>query len=195
MHPYATNLPERHNVPLVIAAAAFGGALLIGYVERLLGWSPPAWLDVPSTAALYGIGYSLFKKRLWRWKGFARLGAVNTPVLEGDWEGEVITSFDEHAGRHPVRVRIDQNWTEMSISLRSEFSQSQSVIAGMTVETDTVLSYEYYNEPVPGAVGTMHAHRGTARLTVSRDGDALTGQYYSGRDRQNFGELRLRRSR
>lgn len=194
MHPYTTNLAERQKLLLFIAVAAFGGALLIGFAYTSAGWNPPAWVDVPSTGALYGLGYAVVKKYLWRSKLFQKLGIVNTPVLDGDWEGEVVTSFDEHAARHPVHVRIDQDWTEMSISLKSNVSESRSLIAGVIVNNEIVLSYEYYNEPLPGAVDTMHAHRGTARLILSADRKTLTGQYYSGRDRQNFGELRLRRS-
>jgi hypothetical protein len=35
----------------------------------------------------------------------------------------------------------------------------------------------------------MHAHRGTAVLKLSDDGKELSGEYYSGRDRQNYGTL------
>ncbi len=54
-----------------------------------------------------------------------------------------------------------------------------------------VLSYEYRNEPLPRAVETMHAHRGTCSLELSSDGETLNGDYYSGRDRREFGSIHL----
>ena len=58
----------------------------------------------------------------------------------------------------------------------------------------TVLSYEYLNEPVAAAGATMHAHRGTARLVLQGESD-LDGEYYTGRDRQQYGALRIHRIR
>jgi len=36
-----------------------------------------------------------------------------------------------------------------------------------------------------------NAHRGTASLVLSVDGHTLSGDYYSGRERQNYGSLHL----
>ena len=53
-----------------------------------------------------------------------------------------------------------------------------------------MLSYEYRNEPKPHAAATMHPHRGMTRLGLVSPG-RLEGEYYTGRDRQNYGTLSL----
>ncbi len=59
-----------------------------------------------------------------------------------------------------------------------------------------MLSYEYLNEPKAATSAlTMHTHRGTARLTVAvvDNPRILDEEYYTGRDRQMYGSLRLER--
>jgi len=55
------------------------------------------------------------------------------------------------------------------------------------------LVYEYANDPRPDATVTMHAHRGLAFLRLSVDGKQMQGDYYTGRDRANYGSMQLRR--
>lgn len=193
-HPYAINLKERQTIPLVIAVGAFGVALLLGELWKALGWTPPAWVDVPSTIGLYGLGYQWFRRRLWKVSWLRALGASRTPMLEGKWTGTVTTSFDEFAAKHQVSVEIFQDWTEISVILNSETSRSHSVIASLAVEDETAIGYEYCNEPTPHATSTMHAHRGMAGLVLSADGAVLKGHYYSGRDRRNCGQIEVRRT-
>jgi len=40
----------------------------------------------------------------------------------------------------------------------------------------------------------MSIYRGTARLLFNEKENTLVGEYYSGRDRQNFGSLSFKRS-
>ena len=193
LHPYATNLQERRSIPLFIALAAFASALLLGEIIEALRISPPAWLDVPSTAGFYGLLYEWFRRRLWLGRYLRALGLIKTPDITGQWEGYVATSFDEHKGQHPVKLTVVQNWTDILIQLTGTSSHSHSTIGSMIVGQPTVITYEYYNEPSPGAVSSMHAHRGTTRLRLSSDGTELAGEYYSGRDRQNYGSIYLRK--
>ncbi len=54
---------------------------------------------------------------------------------------------------------------------------------------DTLLIYDYWSEPKAAATATLHATRGTAYLNGTKN--HLEGQYYTGRDRQNYGNLSL----
>lgn len=54
------------------------------------------------------------------------------------------------------------------------------------------LTFEYTNEPKSGAQDTMHPHLGLNRLRLSPDATTLEGDYFSGRDRQTFGHMKLR---
>jgi len=90
---------------------------------------------------------------------------------------------------------IRQNWSAINIMFETEHSRSHSLTAAIITESPlgTVVHYEYLNEPKPKARETMHAHKGTARLILK--GESLEGEYYTGRDRQNYGDLSLRRLR
>ncbi|MBI4464146.1 MAG: hypothetical protein HY647_05530 [Acidobacteria bacterium] len=194
MHPYATDSSERKYVPLVLAGLAIGAAW--GFSRLLLFLNVPVawWIDAPSTMGFYGIFYALFDKKLWEIRLLRKLGVVKVPLLEGDWQGTLSTSFDEHAAKHHVEVQIKQSWTRIVLYLRGRDSKSHTLAATLLIESPEgiVLSYQYRNEPLPHAVGTMQIHYGTARLALS-DSDVLEGDYYSGRGRQNFGSLHLER--
>ena len=81
----------------------------------------------------------------------------------------------------------------MRLVLKTPYSQSTSLIGAILTRDMVVVSYEYLNEPLSEAVGSMHTHRGSARLTLSEDGMSLDGDYYTGRDRTNYGSLSLRK--
>jgi hypothetical protein len=144
----------------------------------------------------YGVFYTLFEKKLWRTGILRQFGLVRVPILEGAWKGTITTSFDEHAATHNVEVQICQTWTRIAVNLRGKDSTSHILAATLLTESPegVVLSYQYRNEPLPQAVGTMQIHYGTARLTLSNTG-RLEGEYYSGRGRQNFGSIRIERKR
>lgn len=191
MHPYATDSDERKTVPLFLAALAIISAIGL---SRLLAWIHwPSWIDAPATAGFYGLYYEAFRRWLWRIRILHRLSVVKVPTLQGKWVGHVSTSFDELTGRHPITLEIAQDWTHILIQLLSDYSRSKSVIGGILVGADITLSYDYFNEPLPKAVNTMHAHHGSATLRFDQVNDVLQGEYFSGRDRTNYGAIYLKR--
>lgn len=192
LHPYATDSDERKLIPLYLAGLAIASA--IGLSSVLQRVQLPGWLDVPATAGFYGLYYEAFRRRVWRMQTLHKWGCVKVPVLSGKWHGHVVTSFDELKGKHPIEAEIVQDWTHISIKMKSAYSRSESLVGSILVGDDVVFDYEYRNEPLPGAVETMHTHRGTASLLISNDCRSLSGDYYSGRDRQNFGFLYLERA-
>lgn len=196
MHPYTTDSSERKLVPLYIAGAsvllAWGLNRVIGVLQFTLPW----WIDAPSVIGFYGLLHTIFNKYLWKWRVLRTIGVVKVPDLNGTWKGYVTSSFDEYAVKYDATIRISQNWTRIAIILETNYSKSRSLIAAIVTEdpSGTVLSYEYLNEPLPNAKHTMHTHRGTARLAIQSSGKVLEGEYYTGRDRQNFGILRFERT-
>jgi hypothetical protein len=143
---------------------------------------------------MIGILYKLFDKWIWSIGLLRTLGIIKTPDLNGVWKGYVTTSFDEHADQHSVSVKIQQEWTKISIFLEGAQSESHSLTASILTRQPggTSLNYEYRNEPRSLAKSTMHAHRGTAVLKL-RNINELDGEYYTGRDRSNFGSIKLKR--
>lgn len=195
MHLYTTDSNERIIVPFYIAIisvfATWGLNGVLGAMQFTLPW----WIDAPSVIGFFGLFYTIFNKYLWKWQILRAIGVVRIPDLNGIWDGYVASSFDKQAIKHDATLKIFQNWTSVSIILKTNYSKSNSLIAAIITEdpNGTLLSYEYLNEPMPNAKQTMHAHRGTARLTMPSNGKALEGEYYTGRDRQNFGILNFER--
>lgn len=198
MHPYATDSSETKSVPLYLAALGVGAAYLLHILLAKFNLEVPWWVDAPSVAGFYGLFYAAFDQWLWRSPLLRRTGLVKTPDLNGAWVGYLSTSFDEHSGRHSARLEISQTWTRISIVLKTDHSHSQSLIGGIITQNarSIVLDYEYSNEPRTNAKATMHAHRGTSRLVLSRANETsvLEGDYYTGRDRQNYGTIHVEKS-
>lgn len=195
MHSYTTDSSERKFVPLYIAGASVFVAWGFNRVLGVMHFTLPWWFDAPSVIGFYVLLYSIFNKYLWRWRILRTIGVVKTPNLDGVWKGYVASSFDEHATKYDATLKIFHNWTRISIILETNYSKSSSLVAAIVTEDpmNMVLSYEYLNEPRSNAKITMHTHQGTARLSLAPDGRVLEGEYYSGRDRQNFGTLDFKR--
>lgn len=190
LHPYSTNSEERARILLGIAALAFALAWVIA---ALIGTAHvPFWLDVPATGSLYGILYKIFERWGWKLSAFHKLNLVSVPNLAGVWRGSISSSFDS-TDSHSVEVKITQNWTHFCVELSSQNSDSHSIVGSIDTSVGAVLSYQYENTPKAHAKVTMHAHRGTAVLKLSADGKCLSGEYYSGRDRRNYGSLEFTR--
>ncbi len=195
MHPYATESNERKYVPLFIAAISLLAAWGLNKTLSILQIVSPWWFDAPSVIGFYGLFYNIFDRWLWRMPILRQIGLVNLPDLNGTWNGYVVSSFDGHGTRHGAHIEILQSWTKISIILRTENSKSHSLIATIITKNPggIVLSYEYLNEPKANAKETMHPHRGTTWLTLVKSGEMFDGEYYTGRDRLNYGSLHFER--
>ncbi len=194
MHPYATDSAERQQVPLYLAVLAILAAWSFSTFLRSHHFEVAWYIDAPSVLAFYQIFHTAFDRTVWR--RVRSLGVVKVPDLEGDWSGYLTTSFDDHAAKVGATAQIAQTWTRISIVLRTETSESQSLVGSLLIDTPygRVLSYQYLNEPLPDAPESMNIHHGTARLTLSSSGRTLKGEYYSARGRETNGFLRLEKS-
>jgi len=194
MHPYSTDSNERQKITFGLAVLAIGIAWALFRLFAFVHFTVPWWLDAPSTMGIFGFCYTAFDKVLWRQGWVRRIGLVKVPDLEGKWQGHIKSSFDQNSKEHEVSVRIRQSWTRLSLLLESGNSVSRTLVGSLQVTTPEgpVLSYQYRNEPRPVALETMQIHYGTARL-VLRDADVLDGDYYSGRGRQQYGSIILRK--
>jgi hypothetical protein len=197
MHVYATNSEERKNGMLTLAGLSV--ALAYGF-SRTLKWLslvPPWWLETPSVIGFFGLLYLLFERYIWKVWLLRFLGLIRVPDLGGAWHGEVRSSYEQPPVMREVEVTIHQTWRDIAVKLESGQSCSESVMGAIFVGRDgaATLTYEYTNEPQELAVETLHAHRGTAYLGLKTDGagEFLEGGYYTGRDRQNVGRIKLRR--
>lgn len=193
MHPYATDSTERQHILLALATLSIIAAWLLSATLTAYQLTVPWWIDAPSVVGFYSLLYALFNHILWRFPLLRRLHMINVPDLSGDWRGSISSSFDEHSEKLPVLLKITQTWTHIAIHLKADSSQSHSFTATISVRNGSpTLSYLYLNEPKANAHEHMHAHRGTAWV-ILLDDHKLEGEYYSGRDRQNYGTITVKR--
>lgn len=199
IHKYSSDSQERKIIPFFIAALAISAAFLISSIFKSLSFVPPWWLSLPvDTMGFYGIFYWLFDKVIWKMKWVHVLLITRIPNLSGKWEGTVYPARTSISPTNlpsevKMEITIKQTWTELLITGKTAQSSSHSVSGYFVVADEKVLSYEYVNDPVPGAAETMHAHRGTAHVALDSTCTRLSGEYYSGRDRQGLGRIVLER--
>lgn len=199
-HTYSTDSVERRYIPFFLAVAAIASAFLLSRILAIYQIELPWWVGLPiDTMALYGLFYLLFDKVIWKWRWIHRLGITRIPDLSGEWHGNACPAQTNGvsaglAAPTEIAVTIRQTWTELLVVARTESSSSRNLSGNFIVSGECSLSYEYLNEPNASAPATMHVHRGMARLEVKESETVLEGEYYSGRDRQNIGAIRLVRS-
>lgn len=194
MHPYVIDTNERERVLLFLALLSIGFAWAFNWLLTQAHLTVPWYMEAPSVFGIYGLLLAGFNQYAWRFTLLRAIQLVKTPYLGGKWNGHLVSSYHNHEKSQPVDVTIQQTWTRVCIEFDTgpEGSHSHSDLAGILIEHagGPVLSYNYLNEP-RSSTKTMHMHRGTAILNIRHN--FLEGQYFSGRDRMNYGSIRLNR--
>lgn len=181
----------------VTVALAILSVLFVWLLDVALGaadFEPKWWVSVPSFAGFYSVLYWAFDNYVWRWGLWGKLGVLRVPNLNGEWAGNVDSSYGPNGSTHPVSASIVQKWSKLLVRFETEHSQSHS-ISGTLKINDVInpeLSYLYLNQPKSLAPGSMEIHRGTANLELK--GESLEGDYYTGRGRMTFGSIKLART-
>lgn len=153
-------------------------------------------ISIPTVPAIYAALFFLFDRVLWKWRIFRYLGIVVADDLSGRWEGVINSSWDAFKSDISAELRIKQNAT--TIKIYGKFNQSRSVsvhehFGRSDMHDETALYYFYKNDPNYDAPPTMAMHEGSTILTHNKDGGTLSGHYYSGRDRNNYGTISVKR--
>ena len=178
-------------IALLAVLLAVGANLLFEHFQ--LG--PPWLLSAPTVAASFAILYGLLDNLAWRWQLLHMLQIVDTPNIAGEYEGELVSSFN--GTRLPVRIEIEQSWTRIIVRfvvVTPNSSDSVSLAAALmpTGRYQTRLTYTYRNSVRPGvADADMNDHDGTAELVIDTRAGIIQGRYYNYRGRQ--GNLTLTR--
>ncbi len=192
MHSY--DLEGRGRVVVFLAIVSILLVWLIHLGLDTIDFKPQWWLSVPSFAGFYSGLYWLFDHHIWKWRTLGKLRLVQVPDLNGVWTGDVRSSYDDYKSTYLVSVVIRQRWSQMTVRLETQQSQSRSLAATFRVADLPYpeLSYLYINEPKPGAHATMNIHRGTVDLEFKKG--AIEGHYYTGRGRMTNGTMSLTRN-
>jgi len=193
MHAYATDARDRDFMQPFLAVPAVVAALVLHWIIATLKFTVPFWVDAPSVMTFYGVLRALYDRYLWHLRIFS-VPLSEVPDLRGTWAGELHSDFGGDT-IVPGVLRVQQTWSKMVVRLQTEHSSSCSESATLNTDKSSHdgLSYAYLNEPRQLSVGTMEAHRGSARLRLTADGDTLEGDYFTGRGRRNIGEMQFHR--
>lgn len=192
MHPYTWNSPAQKIVTYGLMAPA----ILTTWPLMSATFEVPGWIYGPLALLCYLVYFEIFDRYLWRIKLFRALRIVDAPDLNGVWEAGVKSSFSHLKEEVRLFVRIRQTWTRISITAETPDAISTSVSASIRMaEKNVELIYTFDNRPRSGSIDQAQKHSGTTWLRLSPDGMILVGQYFTGRGRNNVGNLRLRRAR
>jgi hypothetical protein len=193
MHAYATNASERESTPVWLAFFAVVCALSLSSGLKLAKLEVPWWVDAPSVMGFYGLIYQWFDKYLWCQK-FKFISFSSIPNLQGTWVGAIRCSYSGGTDVPDVILYIRQTWTGLSVRLDTRNSSSYSIMATVNTQesSEPCLKYEYMNEPSALSVDTMNTHRGIANLQLSPNNQKLSGDYFTGRGRQNLGTMEFK---
>lgn len=180
-------------MPALLAVLAVVATLALGAGTQAINVAIPWWVDAPSVMGFYKLIHWLFDNHAWR-MGAGALRLSETPDLRGTWAGTLVSTYADRV-ETPAVVQIHQTWTKIQVHFLGERSRSRSVMAsvkGLGLSSGE-LSYEYVNEPSALSADSMHMHCGAASLHFSLSDLTLSGDYYTGRDRQNLGSMVLHR--
>lgn len=194
MHSYSTDGPGRIRGVAICALVSAGIVVATQSLHEAVVPQHWWWSPIPSLGLVFTGVFGTVERWGWKMPVIRSLLGINTPNLAGRWEGNILSSYDDHDEAVPITVEVRQTWFRISIYLQTENSSSESLTASMLVNGShhVRLSYEYENNPDPDSPKTMSRHLGTAVLR-NREEANLEGYYYSDQHRQQAGRIKLTR--
>lgn len=199
MHIFYNNLTKNTRVLLFYSACLSLiiyfriYPIVLPWIESIIKTTIPNWIKIPSYLALYHLIVGIYEKSLWKYAFFKAIGLPVIPDLNGKWTGKVNSSYDTNT-TYSVDVEIRHNLSKFMMILKTNRSASETNCAIITIqEPYSKLQYNFVSRPSSGAEFSMNIHDGTACLELSHDTDALTGYYFTGRGRETYGDISLKR--
>src|SRR5699024_9862572 len=134
MHEYSIDV-ERNKVFFYIAAISIIISGSVSYVINLVILTIPYIEFTISIAsmAVFGTLYSVFDKVIWKLEFLKKIGIVQTPNLNGTWEGEFSSSYYNFEKSFPAKFVIEQTWSKICIMGEFNYSTSSSYTASLKV--------------------------------------------------------------
>jgi len=197
MHQYQTDDSVKKNFLIVAVLLAVALAYLFGKAIDALQIQIPWYLESPSILGFFGAIYWLYDKYIWKTKWIQKVDWIKTPNISGKWNVEIRTSHGDFTETVSGKAIIRQTAFKISIALETDTSTSNSIHAAL-MRTEKVseyeLTYNYINHPKADSLETMSIHMGTTHVSIADDSQKIDGEYYSGRNRQNFGRVTFSRN-
>lgn len=196
MHPYQIEEDIRTRKMLLLVFFSVMAAYVLNILLQYLPQPIPWWIDYPSVLGFYGVFSWLFDNYVWKFSFLQEQDWLLIPNLNGVWNVEMKTCYDNFTDLVPGKLYIRQTGSRILISMETNNSISHSVQATICrsakLKTFEIV-YNYINEPKPASKSTMNIHYGTGWLQISDDFKTLEGDYYSGRGRQTYGSVLAKR--
>lgn len=163
------------------------------FLESYFGIVIPIWIETPSIIGLYELFVKIFEKYLWKYRFIEWLGLPKIPNLNGKWTAVIKSSFNNT--QKEACVTICQSYSKFSMILKTNESTSETNMAAFQLNNPIkrTLTYTYLSKPLSTSVPSLNIHEGTGNFEILEGDKEMTGYYYSGRGRQNFGEITLKR--
>jgi len=163
------------------------------YLENSFGLAIPVWIETPSIIGLYAFYNGVFDKVIWKYRAIRWLGLPTIPNINGVWKA-TIKSSHSRTEKEAVAT-ISQSYSKFSMILKTDESTSQTTMASFELDNPIhrTLTYTYISKPLPTSPTTMNIHEGTGNLEILQGDKEMRGYYYSGRGRQNYGEINLKK--
>jgi hypothetical protein len=177
---------------LVLSILTFFMLLLPFYdfLNNSLGFTIPIWIETPSIIGLYELYVNIFDKYLWKYEFVKWLGLPKIPNLDGSWKATIKSSFK--GTQKEADVTICQSYSKFSMVLKTDESTSTTMMAAFGIANPIMrtLTHTYLSKPF-SPLPSLNIHEGTCNLEILDGDKEMKGYYYSGRGRQNFGEISL----
>lgn len=118
--------------------------------------------------------------------------ALKVPNISGTWDciGNTLNTDGSIKHNWQAEITIVQSWDKLRIRLVTTTSGSSSISAALAHDSvdGFVLLYHYRNDPKVGATG-LASHMGCSVMTIAKSLESATGDYFTGRGRNNFGTM------
>lgn len=196
VHEYSIDVDNK-KIYFFLALFSFIVSMLIATILNYL-ISITHFIEISvsiSSLSLFGIFYTLFDKYVWKWKLLTKIGIVKTPNLNGEWKGELYSSYFNFAKKQDASLIIEQNWSK--IYIKGNFNQSSSSSNTTSLKVNSggsiKLLYSYYNDKHPEYYQQDNSnHRGYANLEISDN--IIKGNYFNDpTNNKNHGKLHLKK--
>lgn len=172
------------SIALFLAISFFRNNLSFNGIKNI-------WEDITATVTFVTLICTLFISWAWKWKIFQGW-LVPFPCLSGEWEGEIVSTYNSENSSIPIRVAIKHHFFNVQIKIKTEESNSISTCGSFDIDEDRGLKqliYSYQNNPKATVRGRSEIHYGTTRLEISDDAKVLEGEYWT--SRKTTGDMKV----
>jgi hypothetical protein len=196
MHAYQVDQNVQKNIFILTFILAIASEYLFDLFIKKFSIPIPWWVESPSIFLFFAFYLWLYNNYFWEKWPFNKLSWFKIPNINGDWNVEIKSSFAGFDKPISGKAKIRQTASKICISLETSQSKSSStsgILINDVGSNDYELTYNFLNQPKAESTETMNIHRGTSILNFSENPNKLEGDYFSGRGRQQFGRIILKR--